>query len=176
MDSDDFRALNAVDAQRRGENRLRARGSFADALKRASELGLSLVRRNDTHYQLRPLDRSWLINLYPGNNRIYRDAGQPKAAPFLDVRHDWTLLDIVEAAGVALAIPQLWRYVLAYRPATACRLPAGWSLMERGTRGEYPRRLDLPEGRTMFGVVAWQRELTKDEIEEWLFAKIACSL
>ena len=40
--------------------------------------------------------QKWLLNIYPGNRRLYHD--QNRMGPFLSVPDDWTLLDVVRAA------------------------------------------------------------------------------
>jgi len=75
---------------------------FEDAAGIAEQAGLSLVQRTQAHYHLLPADGSWLINLYPGNQRIYHDRNKP--GPFLRLARDraWDLIDAVEAAITAL--------------------------------------------------------------------------
>lgn len=94
---DTFKALRQ-DRQGRGlERRSLASSDFEEAEKLARSLGFNLLRRSDTHYQIEPVSRAWLINLYPGNGRIMRDRGRGPA-PFLRVPAPWSLLDVVEAA------------------------------------------------------------------------------
>lgn len=54
-------------------------------------------------------------------------------------------------------------YTCDYRPAHAMNIPDGWELVERGTRGEYPLRRDLPDGTTKFGVIRYRRPLSERE-------------
>lgn len=58
------------------------------------------------------------------------------------------------------------RYRLLYRPPSFATLPrAGWTLIERpNPRHGFNGREDLPVSRFEFGVVAFDRELTADEI------------
>lgn len=69
---------------------------FQEAQTLAEANGLYLVRHAKVHYQLSPDDRSWLLNIYPSNRRLYHDPKKP--GPFLRVPPDWTLLDVVKAA------------------------------------------------------------------------------
>jgi len=84
---------------RKGERRDLAAAAFPDIRSRAEEHGLRLVRHTEAHYQLRPADGSWILNICPGNRRLYSDP--KKVAPWLSVPVDWTLLDVVNAAIAA---------------------------------------------------------------------------
>ena len=86
-----IKEANKADAQ---HNRELAFQEFPDAAALASEHGIDLLHRTDAHYQLRT--RDWIINLYPGNGRIFSDTH--KRGPFLRLLHPWTLLDAVKAA------------------------------------------------------------------------------
>jgi len=92
-----YKALKAVQREEAKSNRDSAEGSFHAAAKLARSKGLSLTQRSDSHYQLR--GGRWLINLYPGNQRIYADRNKDRA-PYLDVPCNWTLQDAVEAVAV----------------------------------------------------------------------------
>lgn len=52
----------------------------------------------DVHYQLST--GTWLLNIHPGNKRLYWDR-QWKRGPFLAVEGEWTLVDVVKAAITA---------------------------------------------------------------------------
>ena len=73
-----------------------AAAAFAVAADMAHSNGLKLVQKNETHYQLR--GNRWLLNLYPGNQRIYADRQQANTPPWLNVPDPWTLTDVVRAA------------------------------------------------------------------------------
>jgi len=73
-----------------------AGGHFQEAQMLAQSGGLLLCRFTSVHYQLSPRDRSWVLNIYPSNRRLYHDKSRP--GPFLRVRANWTLLDVVTAA------------------------------------------------------------------------------
>ena len=74
-----------------------AKAEYGSAAAFANENNMSLGRVSDSHYQLWGPDGCWLINMYPGNHRIY----SPKhlLAPYLFVeRGNWTLTDVIRAA------------------------------------------------------------------------------
>lgn len=59
-------------------------------------------------------------------------------------------------------------YALLLRPAGIGALPPDpYELVERGTKGYYPARRDLPEGSFPYGVVAMGRKLNEGEVEKW---------
>lgn len=78
------------------ERRESATGDFREASTLAAQNGLTLTRKSETHYQLTSKS-GWLMNVYPGNCRLYHDRNRP-AAPYLRVPSPWTLADIVRAA------------------------------------------------------------------------------
>ena len=61
----------------RSKRRKLAASDFEQARNLAETHGLFLVRRTDQHYQLTPNDDGWLLNLYPGNCRLYGDTNRP---------------------------------------------------------------------------------------------------
>jgi hypothetical protein len=78
---DYFKAIKEEVRRDRQENRSDAMQAFFAAKKLASANGLELRRVSDVHYHLRK-PGCWLINFYPGNQRIYHDKNLPKP-PFL---------------------------------------------------------------------------------------------
>lgn len=58
-----------------------------------------LKRHNDVHYLLEPAGGAWLVNLYPGNGRVYGDRNRPERGPYLALPERWTLRDAVLAAA-----------------------------------------------------------------------------
>lgn len=91
------------DTRNAAKNRLlRAANDFHDASRLARKHGFLLVCHNDVHYQIRPDNGSWLLNIYPGNRRLYTDTNYPNKAPFLADKlarmpGGWTLKNIVLA-------------------------------------------------------------------------------
>lgn len=81
----------------KGKRQRRAVSSrlFDRAQGLAEAHGLVLLRHTEVHYSLRKPD-AWMIELYPGNGRIY----SPKLhrGPYLDLPRPWTVLDAVKAA------------------------------------------------------------------------------
>ena len=71
--------------------------AFSEVSALAAANGLRLERKTDIQYQLMPQDRSWLLNIYPSNRRLYRDLNK-QGAPYLKLPANWTLLDVVRAA------------------------------------------------------------------------------
>ena len=74
-----------------------ADAQFEEARRIAGDSGLALRQCDLIHYQLAPLDGSWLLNIYPSNRRLYRDPNRAKA-PYLRLPDEWTLLEVVIAA------------------------------------------------------------------------------
>lgn len=87
------------------QNRQSASDSLLDDMSFAANMGMSLTRLSDVHYELRVFlhpdqRRFWLYNLYPGNRRIYID--KKNAGAFLRV-DKWSFMAIIEAADKARA-------------------------------------------------------------------------
>ncbi len=51
-----------------------------------------LLKRSEWHYQIKSVPRRWVYNLYPSNQRIYKDPNSP--SPFVEVPHPWNLKDV----------------------------------------------------------------------------------
>ena len=98
--ADGYRALEEFRKERGREKTQAALREFDEAKRLAFSRGLSLKKCNESHYQLR-CQNKWLINLFPGNGRIYADKKVGKA-PFLEFEEDWTLLSAVKAAADAI--------------------------------------------------------------------------
>ena len=87
--------------------RAQAKLDFAQASTLAAQNGLRFSRLSETQYHLKgkfPDGRPWLMNVYPGNCRIYHDPN--KRGPFIDISFGWGLLDVVEAAIKAMRLLQ----------------------------------------------------------------------
>ena len=91
-----YKALKAIDNEARAEIRDEAAQQYAEASAKAKKHGFELKNCSYAHYQLKT--DKWIINLYPGNGRIYADKNQKAKAPFLKVPIGWTLMDVVDAA------------------------------------------------------------------------------
>lgn len=101
MDTEIFKAINRERQEDGERRRLQATVDFRQAAVVASACGLRLTRYTDQHYQLGSINPRWLLDIYPGNQRLYRSkvGKQAVRAPFLALGwDDWTLIDIVCAA------------------------------------------------------------------------------
>jgi hypothetical protein len=102
---DDFKALRHVRSRDAMARRERADRDFGEAQRLAQQAGLFLRKCSPTQYQLSVWNSpasGWLINIYPGNSRIYADPNRPRP-PYLRVPEDWGLIDAVRAAVEAVA-------------------------------------------------------------------------
>ena len=83
-----------------GKRRKLARQQMPEAQALAVASGLEIRQNSESHFTLsRP--GVWRVELYPGNQRIYR--GQQSAAPFLKLDHleRWSIIDCIKAAVAA---------------------------------------------------------------------------
>jgi hypothetical protein len=104
---DSYEALDKIRVDDGRRRRTGADDEFVDIRSMASSAGLTLKRCSDAHYQLRK-GRLWLLNLYPGNQRIVRDKSWPCVAPQLDLGDDdWDLKAVVLAVVKAMAMDPL---------------------------------------------------------------------
>lgn len=89
-----------MDPEDIGARAQRSESTFAIAQSLARQNGMSLTEPSEGCYQLRNLSHGWIINMYPRRNglspRMYHDPHH--RAPFLDLPHNWTLLDAVRSA------------------------------------------------------------------------------
>jgi hypothetical protein len=92
---DAYRAMNEHRRDEGAERREQAAADYWQAAESAAAVGLRLCQVSEAHYQLS--SPGWLINVYPGNCRLFRDPGRGRA-PFLRVSSPWTLGDVVAAA------------------------------------------------------------------------------
>lgn len=86
-----------------------------------------------------------------------RVPGGPKRMEFVRLLERYAL-DGTQERG-----PQ-HRYTLMYRPPSFATLPPGWMLVERPQVPGFERRQDLERSSHRFGVVAYERPLTDDEV------------
>ncbi len=86
----------AVSGERREARRDLAAEQFPGARGIAERAGVTLRRFTEAHYQLRGPRGKWIINIDPGNRRMFHD--QHKRGPYLEVSAEWTLLEVVHAA------------------------------------------------------------------------------
>lgn len=95
MDFEPYKAIAQERAKRGGRRRRQAEADFPAAAALAERHGMTLVRHQTGHYALS--DGHWLLNLYPGNGRLYADGNRDRA-PFLGLGGEWGLEDAVRAA------------------------------------------------------------------------------
>lgn len=113
-DYEEFKILAKNRSQESAQRRLLSKENYNIAVQLATKAGIELIKKTEFHYQLK---NNWLINVYPGNQRLYHDRNFPKP-PFLKIKPDWNLLDIVEAAILAsecneqiqILAYQLWEF------------------------------------------------------------------
>jgi len=120
-----------------------------------------------------------------GDSRTMREAHNYIAAKYQDLR-DGDVIDVEyilqETASKkrsealddtpAGEAPKTYRYAPQYRPPGYATVPEGWRTVERGTGGHFPRRTDLPEGKTVFGIIEYDRQLTQKEIDDYELTEV----
>lgn len=79
------------------KQRMHASYEFEGAKAYAEHHGFKLVMHTESHYQLIAPGR-WLLNIYPGNCRLYDDRNQNERAPYIHIKAPWTLQQVVESA------------------------------------------------------------------------------
>ena len=96
---DDWDARREQAREHKADRRLAAGRDFQVARTMADSAGLILFHKTDTHFQLTTkATGGWLLNLYPGNCRVYGDRNRPKG-PFLNLAGvKWTLVEVVRRA------------------------------------------------------------------------------
>lgn len=102
MASEDYEVYKVLQQERMRDGASRRAANkelFGAARQLAAQAGLTLVQHTEVHYGLKG-PTGWLLNIYPGNRRLYHDRQKPKP-PFLKMKPDWTLLDVVRAAIAA---------------------------------------------------------------------------
>lgn len=96
-----WKAQRRVTRKERATRRGFAAIDFEEARLAANKCGMVLTKCSESHYQLRGGVRGdWLINLHPGNGRVWHDRNRPKP-PRLELSSDWGLMDAVKAAATA---------------------------------------------------------------------------
>lgn len=73
---------------------------YQPARQLAAQARMVLDRHSDVHYSLESPD-GWRLHIYPGNGRLWNDPDRKVKPPFLKMRPDWSLLDLVRAAITA---------------------------------------------------------------------------
>lgn len=91
---DIYKALREEEWREKESNRKQAGNDFERARDKARASGFDLVRHTEQHYQIR---KGWILDLYPGNQRIYSNPKAHPRAPRIKtpVGRCWGLMDIV---------------------------------------------------------------------------------
>lgn len=88
-------------SEKRELRRAQAFCDYPEVAKDALAAGLLLTCRSESHYQLMPPDKAWILNLYPGNCRLYSDKNTRIKAPYLNFAgHKWSLRDVVKTVTI----------------------------------------------------------------------------
>ena len=86
----------------RKARRIGASQDFRSAQLLAKEAGMVLLCHGEAHYQLVYGRDRWVLNIYPGNQRLYHDKAHQ--GPYLNLAFwPWSLEDVVRAAIRATA-------------------------------------------------------------------------
>jgi hypothetical protein len=88
----DSKRNRTCDRQARAEKNIK---TIDHAIALASANGMRLIVRS-TFLQIEPIDRAWLLNLYPTNGRLYADQNRLSRPPYLDLPDQWCILDVVK--------------------------------------------------------------------------------
>lgn len=87
-----WRAVRDDRRSRKDERRCRAAAEYERARQLAADAGLELVRRTDSHYQLRCA--RWIINLYPSTQKWHVDKNRDQIRVVF--KSPWCLVDAVK--------------------------------------------------------------------------------
>jgi hypothetical protein len=94
---------DSIRARRRHHGQKRrgtAEKQYAEAAAYARQNGFELVRHTDAHYKVKTAH--FLLEVYPGNQRIYRHESN---TPFIHLPDVWSLMDVVQ--GVAKVLKRM---------------------------------------------------------------------
>lgn len=101
MSSEDYEIYKVLRAERAKEGEKRRQSAlqgYKEAAALANQVGWIFKCHSEIHYSLRkPQENSWLLNIYPGNRRLYYDRNKPRG-PRLKLKDNWKLVDVVLAA------------------------------------------------------------------------------
>lgn len=100
--------LHPPEPRRRGGQRRARRADATTEFDRAAHLaennGFRLRKCSDAHYQLVHVEKDWLLNIYPGNGRLYSDPH--RKPPYFGLDPGFSLIEVVQRA-IALDGPLL---------------------------------------------------------------------
>lgn len=94
-----FRDVREARRDEAAGRRLDATQQFDRARQLAANHMMTLLRHDESHYQLRH-PTGWILNIYPGNRRLYHDANN--RGPYIKTDSNWTLIGVVQAAIEAM--------------------------------------------------------------------------
>lgn len=92
----DLKAHNRGKAKAAEKRRLKEGDAFEENKRLALQHGYILQWHSESHFQITRRG-AWTLNLYPGNQRIYR--GKERHAPYLELPTPWTIRDVIIAAA-----------------------------------------------------------------------------
>ncbi len=95
---------------KRSARRADAVTQFDRAVRLAEDNGFRLRKCSDAHYQLVHIEKDWLLNIYPGNGRLYNDPH--RKPPYFGLEPGFSLIDVVRRA-IALEVKD--RHAHRYR-------------------------------------------------------------
>lgn len=96
---DVYAARKEDNQKRKSENRKLAADTLIAARVIANKNGMAVIQHSDSHYQIKHR-AGWILDVYPGNQRLYRPKGREPKAPHLKglpLEADWDLVDVVKA-------------------------------------------------------------------------------
>lgn len=92
--------LHPAEPRRRGVQRRARRADAATEFDRAAQLaednGFRLRKCSYAHYQLVHIAKDWLLNIYPGNGRLYNDPH--RKPPYFGLDPGFTLIEVIRRA------------------------------------------------------------------------------
>ncbi len=114
VDDGDGAVIIPPEQRRRGVHRRARRADatteFDRAAKLAEENGFRMRKCSDAHYQLVHVEKDWLLNIYPGNGRLYNDPH--RKPPYFGLEPGFSLIQVVQRA-IALEVKD--RHAHRYR-------------------------------------------------------------
>ena len=103
MDYKIYKDMRKLEEENKAESRQNSVNLYVEAAKLAKQVGWILRKHTDAHYSLWESAEGFLLNIYPGNERLYYDY-KKKKGPFLKLEINWNILDVIKAAIVANGI------------------------------------------------------------------------
>ena len=97
MDYEVYKTLRKEEEKDKEDSIQKSAKLYEKAVNLAVKAGWRLRKHSDIHYSLWESAEGWLLNIYPGNGRLYYDF-RKKKGPFLKLNIEWNLLDVIESA------------------------------------------------------------------------------